>query len=101
MNLGKVVNHVTYIRCHTGAQCSADGHRRTSVGEIRQRHREYEERRAIFAQLWISDDYSDGQNVQSYIQDDHCTDDRNFDIVEIADIHFEHTVGLVQRSKST
>ena len=84
MNLGKVVNRVTYIRCCSGAQGSADGHRRTSAGEIRKREREHEKRRAIFAQLSISRDYSDHERVQRYVHNDHYTDCQSFDIVEIA-----------------
>ena len=57
--LGEVSDVITDIRRRTGAQGGADGHRRTAVGEIRQREGEHEERRAIFAQLRIPGDDSD------------------------------------------
>ena len=94
MNLGKVVNRVTYIRCRTGAQGSADGHRRTSGGEIRKCEREHEKGRAIFAQLSISRDYSDHERVQRYVQNDHCTDCQSLDIFKVACIHVDSLPGV-------
>ena len=47
-----------------------DGYRSTPVGEIRKRKREHKKRRAIFALLWISRDYSDHERVQHYVHDD-------------------------------
>ena len=94
MKLGKVVNRVTYIRCCSGAQGSADGHRRTSAGEIRKREREHEKRRTIFAQLSMSRDYSDHERVQRYVHDYHCTDCQSLDIVEIASIHVDDSPGV-------
>ena len=66
---------MSYARRRPGAQGGADGHRRTAVGEVRQRQREHEERRAIFSQLWIPGDDSDRECVQCYVQDDDITDD--------------------------
>ena len=94
MDLGKVRGAVTYIRRSTGAQGGADGHRRTAVGEIGQREREDEERRAIFAQLWISDDDGKCETVQHYVQDDHYTDDSRSEVVVLDCIHIARTVNL-------
>jgi len=92
VNLGEVCDVIANIRRRTGAQGGADGHRRTAVGEVRQCEREHEERRAIFAELGISADDSDRQNVQCYIHDDNCTDDDGFEFVEIAHVHITRTV---------
>ena len=46
-------------------------------------------KRAIFAQLSVSGDYSDHERVQRYVHDDHCTDCQSLDIVEIASIHVD------------
>ena len=94
MDLGKVRGVVTYIRRSTGAQGGADGHRRTAVGEIGQREREDEERRAIFAQLWISDDDGQCETVQHYVQDDHYTDDSRSEVIVLDCIHIARTVNL-------
>ena len=72
--------------------------RRTAVGEIGQREREDEERRAIFAQLWISDDDGKCETVQHYVQDENYTDDSWSEVVVINCIHIACTVKLTQRN---
>jgi len=71
LNLGKVATRITYVRRQSGTDGGADGHRHTAAGEIGQREREHEQSRAIFAQLWISNDYSNQENVQRYVHNDH------------------------------
>ena len=99
MDLGKVRGAVTYIRRSTGAQGGADGHCRTAVGEIGQREREDKERRAIFAQLCISDDDGKCETVQHYIQDDHYTDDSRSDVVVLDCIHIARPVNLPRKTR--
>ena len=96
MDLRKVRGVVAYIRRSTGAQGGADGHRRTAAGEIGQREREDEERRAIFALLCISDD--DGmpcETVQHYVQDD----DSRSEVVVLDSIHIARTVNLPRETR--
>ena len=99
MDLGKVRGVVSNIRRSTGAQGGADGHCRTAVGEIGQREREDEERRAIFEQLWISDDDGKCETVQHYVQGDNYTDDSRSDVVVLDCIHIEHTVNLPRETR--
>ena len=93
MDLGKVRGVVTYIRRSTGAQGGADGHRHTAVGEIGQREREDDERRAI------SDDDDKCETVQHYVQDDHYTDDSRSEVFVLDCIHIERTVNLPRETR--
>ena len=82
--------HLEDVSCRVGGtrtQHSADGHGRAPVGEIRDREREYEQGRTVDAQLWVSRDHGDDENVRDNVEGCHCNDDRGLDGTAELEIH--------------
>ena len=87
-------SHILHTRTGIGTYSSTDGHHCAPGGEVRQGERKHEQRRAVFAQFRIACDHSDQETVCDYIQYDHCTDDRRFDVVAYIRFHHEKVLFL-------